>query len=119
MTKRSIFQQPKIVLVFNHQRILVSMHKSLNLASMTMNIPAQSISLCCLGNHISCYGYYFRHYEPNVVEIVPHLDMGDLRLEDFDRMSKQVRRYHNSKELTRRALAAVKRRNHRIDKAHE
>lgn len=55
MTKRSIFQQPKIVLVFNHQRILVSMHKSLNLASMTMNIPAQSISLCCLGNHIlSC-----------------------------------------------------------------
>lgn len=119
MTKWSKFQQPKIVLVFDKQRILVSMYKSLNLASITMNIPAQSISLCCLGSHISCYGFYFRHYEPNVVEIVPHLDFGDLRLEDFDRMSKHVRRYHDAKELARRAQSAIKRRKNRIDKTHE
>lgn len=113
MTKRSIFQEPKIVLVFNNQRLLISMHKSLNFASQTMNIPAQSISLCCLGHHISCYGYYFRHYNPHVVEVVPHLDMGTLRLEEFDQMSNLVRRYHAPKEISRRGESALKRRNNK------
>ena len=119
MTKRSIFQEPKIVLVFNSQRVLISMHKSLNLASQTMNIPAQSISLCCLGHHISCYGYYFRHYEPQMVEVVPHVDMGNLRLEQFDRMSNLVRRYHDPKEITRRGQSAIKRRNTKKDDTYE
>lgn len=119
MTTRSIFQEPKIVLVFNNQRVLVSMHKSLNLASQEMNIPAQSISLCCLGYHISCYGYYFRHYDPDIVLITPHIDMGNLRLEEFDTMSNLVRRYHDPKEISRRGISAVKRRNRKKDDTHE
>lgn len=111
MTRRSIFQEPKVVLVFNHQRVLVSMHKSLNVASLAMNIPAQSISLCCLGNHISCYGYYFRHYDHNDVEIVPHEDFGQLRVEQFDLLSNLVRRYHEPREMSRRGKSAVNRRN--------
>ena len=95
------------------------MHKSLNLASQEMNIPAQSISLCCLGYHISCYGYYFRHYEPDIVIITPHIDMGQLRLEQFDSMSNLVRRYHEPKEMNRRAMSAVKRRNNKKDDKHE
>ncbi len=97
MTKRSFFKDPKIVLVFNNQRVLISMYKSLNVASQAMNIPAQSISLCCLGYHISCYGCYFRHYDFDKVEIVPHQDFGHLRVEEYDRMCDEVRRYHDSR----------------------
>nr|DAT18212.1 MAG TPA: hypothetical protein [Caudoviricetes sp.] len=113
MTKRSIFQEPKIVLVFNHQGVLVAMHKSLNLASQAMNIPAQSISLCCLGYHISCYGYYFRHYEYNVVEITPHIDFGEFHVRQYDQMCSVVRRYHEPKEMNRRRVSAEKRRNNK------
>ena len=107
---RSIFQNPKIVLVFDKERVLITMHKSLNIASRAMNIPAQSISLCCLGYHISCYGYYFRHYNLDKVEIVPHLDFGHLRVEEYDRMCEEVRRYHDPKEMSRRKLSAERRR---------
>ncbi|BFK46628.1 hypothetical protein I180019D1_20380 [Alistipes sp. i18-0019-D1] len=98
-----------MVLVFNKERVLITMHKSLNIASQTMDIPAQSISLCCLGYHISCYGYYFRHYNTDKVEIVPHQDFGHLRIEEYDRMCDEVRRYHDSKEMSRRKLSADKR----------
>lgn len=119
MTKHSIYPKPKIVLVFNQQRLLISMYNSLNIASRELNIPTQSISLCCLGHHISCYGRYFRHYEPQVVEVVPHVDFGNLQLEHFDRMSNLVRRYHDPKEITRRGQSAIKRRNLKKDNAHE
>lgn len=111
MTQKSIYPKPKIVLVFNRQRLLISMYNSLNIASRELNIPTQSISLCCLGHHISCYGRYFRHYEPQVVEVVPHVDFGTLQLEQFDRMSNLVRRYHDPKEMSRRGQSAAKRRN--------
>ncbi len=87
------------------------MFKSLNSASQSMSIPAQSISLCCLGQHISCFGYYFRHYEYTQVEITPHEDFGSLRIEEYDKMCNLVRRYHDSRELTRRRVSAEKRRN--------
>lgn len=119
MTKRSFFKDPKIVLVFNNQRVLISMYKSLNVASQAMNIPAQSISLCCLGYHISCYGCYFRHYDFDKVEIVPHQDFGHLRVEEYDRMCDEVRRYHDSKELSRRKLSAEKRRKLKNEAKHE
>ena len=119
MTKRSIFNAPKIVLVFNNQRVLISMYKSLNVASQAMNISAQSISLCCLGNRISCYGCYFRYYYSDKVEIVPHLDFGRLRVEEYDRMCGEVRRYRDSKELSRRKLSAEKRRKLKNEAKHE
>jgi hypothetical protein len=110
MTRRSIFQTHKIVLAFNRQRVLVAMFKSLNSASQTMSIPAQSISHCCLGHHISCFGYYFRHYDIDQVEVTPHLDFGTLRLEEYDRMLDLERRYHAPRELNRRRMSAEKRR---------
>jgi hypothetical protein len=110
MKGRSTFQEHKNVLVFNKYRTLIAIHKSLNAASQTMDIPAQSISLCCLGHHISCFGYYFRHYEYTRVEITPHEDLGTLRLEEYDKMCNLVRRYHNSRELNRRKVSAEKRR---------
>ncbi len=115
MTRRSIFQEHKNVLVFNNHRVLVAMHKSLNTASQAMKIPAQSISLCCLGHHISCFGYYFRHYEHKEVEITPHEDLGILRVEEYDRMCNQVRRYHDPRELNRRRESAEKRRGNKKD----
>ncbi|MDR2890345.1 MAG: hypothetical protein LBV18_01870 [Alistipes sp.] len=111
MTRRSTFQEHKNVLVFNNHRVLVAMHKSLNTASQAMKIPAQSIFLCCLGQHISCYGYYFRHYEYTLVEITPHEDFGALRVEEYDRMCNRVMRYHHPREMNRRRLSAEKRRN--------
>lgn len=117
MSRRSIFQEPKIVLVFNNQGILVTMHKSLHIASQMMNIPAQSISLCCLGYHISCYGYYFRHYDHQKVEIVPHEDFGVFRVEEYDRMCGEVRRYHLPKEMSRRKLSAERRRKNKNDES--
>lgn len=119
MVRRSIFQEPKIVLVFNNQGILVTIHKSLHIAAQTMKIPAQSISLCCLGYHISCYGCYFRHYDPDKVEIVPHLDLGTFRVEEYDRMCGEVRRYHDSKEMSRRRQSAEKRRKNKETNANE
>lgn len=111
MTRRSIFQEHKNVLVFNSHRVLVAMHKSLNAASQMMNIPAQSISLCCLGQHISCYGFYFRHYEHTQVEITPHEDLGTLRVEEYDKMCNLIMRYHHPREMNRRRISAEKRRN--------
>jgi hypothetical protein len=93
--------------------MLVAMYKSLNTASQIMNIPAQSISLCCLGQHISCFGFYFRHYDYDQVEITPHEDFGALRLEEYDKMCNQTRRYHDNRELTRRRESAEKRRNNK------
>jgi hypothetical protein len=119
MTGNNTFQAAKIVLVFNRRRVLTSMYMSLNTASMDMNIPAQSISLCCLGHHISCYGHYFRYYNLDKVEIVPQLDFGRLRIEEYDRMCDEVRRYHDPKEMSRRRLSAEKRRNHKNDDKDE
>lgn len=73
-----------------------------------MNIPAQSISLCCLGYHISCYGYYFRHYEYNVVEITPHIDFGEFHVRQYDQMCSVVRRYHRTRKMNRRRVSAEK-----------
>jgi len=110
MTRRSIFHEPKIVLVFNNRMVLVAMHKSLNFASQAMRIPPQSISLCCLGSHISCYGFYFRHYEHTLVEIAPLVDFGALRVDEYDRMCNQIRRYHDPGEMSRRRASAERRR---------
>lgn len=119
MAGNSIFQDSKMVLVFNRQGVLITMHKSLHVASETMHIPVQSISLCCLGYHISCYGYYFRHYTREKVEVVPHEDFGIFRVEEYDRMCGEVRRYHEPKEMSRRKLSAERRRKRRKEETDE
>ena len=104
MTKFSSFLAPKMVLVFDGQRLLSSIHKSTHAAAQYGRIAVQAISDCCNGNQISSNGYYFRHLDPNI-----ELDMTDvagLKLDEYDEMCGVKREYHSSAEMRQRKRRA-------------
>ena len=53
------------------------------------------------------------------MEVVPHEDFGIFRVEEYDRMCGEVRRYHEPKEMSRRKLSAERRRKRRKEETDE
>ena len=101
MTRQSSFREPKMVFVFNEQRILTGIHKSLYATSQAYRISAQTVSLCCTGRRISSNGYYFRHSDTGV-RIDLYSDIDNLTLEEYDDLCGASRRYHSTSEMKKR-----------------
>ena len=100
--RKSNFKEPKNVLVFNGARVLIAIVRSLHSASILSGGNLQAISFCCTGKYISTGGFYFRHVHPDIeIEIG---DLDTLKLDEYDRMCGEKRRYHSVREMARRRV---------------
>ncbi len=95
--RKSKFKQPKNVLVFNGARVLVAIFRSLQSVTQLSGANLQSISFCCTGKYISAGGYYYRHINPNV--IIDLTDLDNLKLEEYDKLCGEERRYHTVRDM--------------------
>lgn len=97
--RKSKFKEPKIVLVFNGARVLIAIARSLHSASVLSGGNLQAISFSCTGKYISTGGLYFRHVHPDIeIEIG---DLDTLKLDDYDKMCGEKRRYHSVRDMAR------------------
>ena len=98
--RRSNFKEPKNVLVFNGARILIAIVRSLHSAAEFSTCNLQAISFSCTGKYISTGGFYFRHFHPEIEIEIQGLD--NLKLEEFDIMCGQKRRYHSVRDMAKK-----------------
>ena len=91
--------------MFNENRILITVIKSLHTATQVTLINAQTISLCCNGHRISSNGFYFRHSHPNI-KIDMDEDVDILTLEEYDELCGVERQYHPPHEMRTRRIKA-------------
>lgn len=87
----STFRPPKQVLVFNHTRILVGVVRSMMSASELTGASLKAVSMACQGNYITTAGLYFRRLHPDI--LVETTDLDALRLEEYDTLCNETRRY--------------------------
>lgn len=90
---------PKKVLVFNGNRTLIAIIRSVRAASLLTNSSLQSITNACSGIYISSNGYYYRNFDPNV--IVEMEDIDTLKLEEYDQLCGVSRKYHSISQMSR------------------
>lgn len=116
--KRSPFHQPKQVLIFNGAYVLVGITRSIRSASEISGGNAQAISFACTGKYISAGNFYYRHIHADIeIELS---DLDTLKLQDYDKMCNQEKRYHSVREMARRRrIAEEKRKNSQNDKEDE
>jgi hypothetical protein len=106
--RKSKFKEPKNVLVFNGARVLIAVVRSLHSASVFSGGNLQAISFCCTGKYISTGGFYFRHVHPEIeIEIG---DLDNLKLEDYDNLCGEERRYHSVREMAKKRNQTEKKR---------
>jgi hypothetical protein len=97
--RRSNFKEPKNVLVFNGARVLIAVVRSLRSAAEFSGGNLQAISFSCTGKYISTGGFYFRHVHPDIeIEIT---DLDNLKLEEYDIMCGEERRYHTMRKMAK------------------
>lgn len=101
--RKSKFKEPKNVLIFNGARVLISITRSLQAASLLTGGNLQAISFCCLGKYISTGGFYYRHIHPDIE--IDLTDLDKLNLEDYDEMCGEKRRYHTVREMAKKRTA--------------
>lgn len=87
----SSFRHPKQVLVFGHTRILVAIFKSMQACAEIAAISVKTVSRACKGEYAAAAGFYFRRLHPDVE--VDTEDLDTLRLEEYDALCNEVRRY--------------------------
>lgn len=96
----SNFKAPKLVLTFNGARVLVSISRSMHIVSQKTGSSLQAISYCCSGKYIATRGFYYRLLHPDVeIEIS---DIDNLRLEEYDKMCGEQRKYYTVREMAHR-----------------
>lgn len=98
--KKSIYKEPKVVLVFNGAQALIAIFRSLHSASAFSGNNLQAISFSCTGKYISTGGFYYRHLHPEVE--LDKIDMKNLKLRDYDEMCGETRRYHSVREMAKK-----------------
>jgi len=97
--RKSSFLEPKQVLIFNNAKTLIAVVRSLHSASELTFCNLQAISFCCTGKYIMTGGYYFRHVNPNI--LIDLEDLDNLKLEEYDSMCGEKRKYYSIKQLSR------------------
>lgn len=107
--RKSKFKEPKVVLVFNGARVLIAVVRSLHSVTQLSGGNLQAISFCCTGKYISTGGFYYRHVHPDVIIDISDLD--NLKLEDYDKMCGEKRRYHTVREMAHKREKIKNRRN--------
>ena len=95
--KHSDFKQPKVVLIFNGDQILIAIASSVRCAAKLTTGNSQAISFCCTGRRNESGGYYFRHLQEDVeIELS---DLGTLLLPDYDKLCGNERTYYSKEEM--------------------
>ncbi len=103
--RRSYYNAPNVVLVFNKSRVLVSIFRSLHCAADLIHGNLQCISDCCNGKNVSSGGLYYRKLHPNVLIDLDDLD--NLKLEEYDRLCGVKREYFSRRDMYRRRQKAI------------
>lgn len=87
----SSFRHPKQVLVFGHTRVLVAIFKSMQACAEIIGTSVKTVSRACKGEYAAAAGFYFRRLHPDIE--VETADLDTLRLEEYDTLCNEVRRY--------------------------
>ena len=106
--RKSKFRRPQTILIFNGARVLIAIVRSLNSAAeLTQTLPA-SIYNCCIGKNVRSGVYYYRQLHPDI--LVDLSDLDNLKLEEYDSLCGDQRKYISTKEMARiRQRAKAKR----------
>lgn len=98
--RKGYFLEPKQVLIFNNAKVLVGIVRSLHSAADLTLCNLQAISFCCTGKYIMTGGFYFRHINPKILIEIEDLD--NLKLEEYDKMCGEKRKYYSIHILARK-----------------
>ncbi len=96
--KRSAYNIPKRVLIFNGARKLIAFARSLHAAAELTGVSTMAVSYCCTGKSYASNGYYFRHEHPDIELELD--DLGTLNVEEYDELCGVKRIYHTKKHMT-------------------
>lgn len=94
---KSNFREAKPVLIFNGAKVLISIFRSMHCAAQVTGTSLQAIAFCCSGKYVATRGLYFRHLHPNIE--IDVADLGNLLLDDYDKMSGEERRYYTVRAM--------------------
>lgn len=100
--RRSKFNEPKVVLIFNGYKLLIAIAGSLHNASDLTGGNLQAISSNCTGKKMSSGGFYFRHLIDEIQ--IERADFGTLNIEDYDNMCGQIRSYHTPDAMMKKRI---------------
>ncbi|MBF0648681.1 hypothetical protein IR083_07600 [Dysgonomonas sp. GY75] len=91
--RRSVYNEPKQVLMFNASGRLIAIVRSLQSAAELAGSSPMCVSYCCTGKSIASNGYYFRYIHPEV-EVSANEDLGVLKIGEYDSLCGEKREYH-------------------------
>ncbi len=91
--RRSTFRKPCKVLVFNGERTLIAIARSLHCAADFGQLNLQALSFCCTGKYRSSGAFYFRYLHPDVLVDLDDLD--NLTVEEYDKLCGVKREYYS------------------------
>lgn len=105
--RRSKFRRPQPTLIFNGARVLIAASSLNSAAELTHTLPA-SIHSCCIGKNIRSGVYYYRQLHPDI--LIDLSDLDNLKLEEYDSLCGDQRKYISTKDMARiRQRAKAKR----------
>lgn len=106
--RRSKFRRPQTILIFNGAKVLVAIVRSLCCAAELTHSQLASIHNCCTGKTVRSEVYYYRQLHPDI--LIDLSDLDNLKLEEYDSLCGDKRKYISTKEMARiRQRAKVKR----------
>lgn len=95
---RKALYDKKRVLVFNPLKRLIAIFDSCNSAASTLGASAVSVYYACIGKNIACRNLYFRYLYEDKIELELLADLGELQLEDYDKLVGLERKYYATKK---------------------
>jgi len=112
--RKSTFLEPKKVLIFNRARNLVAIVRSVHSAADLTLCKLAAISFCCIGKYTMTGGYYFRHRNPKV--LIETEDLDTLKLEEYDNLCGEKRKYYTIKQVMKLQRSTTKSRQSKYNK---
>ena len=106
--RRSKFRRPQTILIFNGARVLIAIVRSLCCAAELTHSQLAAIHNCCTGKTVRSGVYYYRQLHPDI--LVDLSDLDTLKLEEYDSMCGDQRKYISTKEMARIRLRATAKR---------
>ena len=96
------------MLIFNGARVLVAIVRSLHCAAELTHENKSAIHNCCTGKSVRSGVYYYRQLHPDI--LVDLSDLDNLKLEEYDSLCGDQRKYISTKDMARiRQRAKAKR----------
>ena len=85
------------MLLFGHTRILVAVFKAMQSCAEITGTSVKTVSRACKREYAQAAGFYFRRLHPDVE--IEMADLDTLRVEEYDRLCGEVRRYLPKEEV--------------------